>query len=350
MTDTHAQAGRVLMLGFDGPRLGDETRERLRRIAPGAVILFDRNLETAEQLSELVGQLRDALPDPALLALDQEGGRVSRLRPWIGATPTAASLARAGGRAAYRFGRATGAALRSLGFNVDFAPVVDLCREDAKNGIGDRSFGTDAEQVVGLAGSFLDGLQGEGVAGCLKHFPGLGDTQVDSHQALPVCKRELDRLESEDLLPYERLGSRAACVMVAHATYPALDPESRTPASLSATIVDRLLRGHLGFRGLVVSDGMEMGAVAPLDREGSAAVAAIGAGCDLVPYCSDLERAERARDALARAADSDPAFGERLRSAARTLTQTAARWPAPRPDLEAWERAAQELRDAASIS
>lgn len=137
--------------------------------------------------------------------------------------------------------------------------------------------------------------------------------------------------------------------MVGHAAYPCLETGSRYPASLSAPIVNHLLRGQLGYRGLVVSDDLEMGAVASLDRTGSAAVAAVGAGCDLVLYSSDLERAEEAREALGQAAASDPAFGERLRSAARAVTQTAARWPAARPDLSAWSRACNEFREAASL-
>ena len=344
-----AIAGRVLLVGLPGASLDPETMERVRRIGPGGVILFARNLETPKRLAELMHQLRRCLPHPSLIALDQEGGRVSRLEPWVGETPSAATLARAGASAAHRFGRTTGVGLRALGFNVDFAPVVDLCAPETANGIGDRSFSAEPSSATRLGGAFLSGLQGAGVAGCLKHFPGLGHTDVDSHRELPVCRRERDRLEAEDLMPYRRLGREAACVMVAHAAYPALQPESDDPASLSASIVDGLLRGGLGYGGLIVADDLEMGAVAPRDRHGSAAVAAIGAGCDLVPYCSDLDRAERARQALEQAAAQDPPFAERLRSAAHAVTQTAARWPAPRPDLDAWRVAADELRRASEL-
>jgi len=350
MSEVEAQAGRVLMVGFRGPSLGSDERRALGELAPAGVILFRRNLETPGDLLHLLADVHELLPAPPLLALDQEGGRVSRLEPWIGPTPPAAELARGGGQATFRFGRAIGNGLRALGFNLDFAPVVDLCTPEAPNGIGDRSYGTAAVIVAQIAGSFLDGLQQAGVAGCLKHFPGLGDTDVDSHKSLPRVTRELRRLEEEDLLPYRLLGERAAAVMVGHGHYAALDPQPGLPATLSSTIVRGLLRQRLAYRGVVVSDDLEMGAVAPLDGDGRAAVAAIAAGCDLILYCSDLDRARRARRALVEAAGSDPAFAARLEEAARTVTRAAARWPAPRPDLEAWKDARQRICEAARIA
>jgi beta-N-acetylhexosaminidase len=350
MGELEARAGRVLMVGFSGPRLSPAEHGALERLAPGGAILFRRNLEAPSDLARLIADLHDLLPAPTLLAVDQEGGRVSRLEPWIGPTPPAADLAGGGGQAAFRFGLATGHGLRALGFNLDFAPVVDLCGPEASNGIGDRSFGTAPAAVAQVAGSFLDGLQQAGVAGCLKHFPGLGDTDVDSHEALPRVTRGLRRLEEEDLLPYRRLGERAAAVMVGHGHYTALDSQPGLPATLSPTIVQGLLRERLAFPGVIVSDDLEMGAVAPLDRDGRAAVAAVAAGCDLLLYCSDLDRARRARDALVEAANSDPAFAARLEDAARTITRAAARWPAPRPDLDAWKDARQRIFEAARIT
>ena len=340
------KAGRALMVGIQGTSLDDETREALEHLRPVGVILFRRNLETPQELAALLSDLHRHLRPPTLLALDQEGGRVSRLEPWIGPTPPAAELAVTGGEAAFHFGRATALGLRSLGFNLNFAPVVDLCDPAASNGIGNRSWGPDAQVASQLAGSFLDGLQQAGVAGCLKHFPGLGDSQVDSHQHLPTVWRDQRRLEEEDLLPYRLLGGRAASVMVGHGHYPSLDSEPGLPATLSTTIVRTWLRDRMGFKGLVVTDDMEMGAVAPLDDGGRAAVAAVAAGCDLVLYCSDLERASRARDALQKAAGDDPAFAARLERAVKTVNQTAARWPTPRPDLEAWKAARQEIWEA----
>jgi beta-N-acetylhexosaminidase len=342
--------GRVLMVGIPGPRLDAETRDALDTLSPGGVIIFRRNIESPADLAVLVGDLLEAMPPPTLIAIDQEGGRVSRLEPWIGPTPTAAALADDAGGSAFRLGRATALGLRALGVNLDFAPVVDLCEPDARNGIGDRSFGTDAAVAARHAGSFLDGLQKSGVAGCLKHFPGLGDTTVDSHEVLPTVHRDRHQLEDQDFRPYRLLAKRAASVMVGHGHYPALDPQPGLPATLSHEIVQGCLRGQVGFGGLVASDDMEMGAVADLDRDGSAAVAAVAAGCDLVLYCADLERAARAHRALDEVAAGDPSFRSRLEAAATSVIQTAARWPAARPDVDAWENARREIWAASRIA
>jgi len=341
---------RTLMVGVPGPELDPRTATRLEALAPGGVILFGRNLDSPGQLIRLLDDLRALLPRPTLLALDQEGGRVSRLEPFVGRTPTAAELAAAGEAPTARFGRATGHALRALGFNVDFAPVVDLCSPRAANGIGDRSFGTDPAEAARMAGAFLDGLQSSGVAGCLKHFPGLGATRVDSHIELPTCERTADRLEAEELAPYRRLSAGAAAVMIGHAHYPSLDPTPGRPATLSEAIVGNRLRTEIGYSGLVVTDDLEMGAVAPLDHDGSAAVAAIDAGCDLVLYCKNLDLAETARRALAaRASDSAP-FGERVANAAAAVTRTAERWPTTPGSIAAWETTCAELIAAAEAA
>jgi beta-N-acetylhexosaminidase len=316
------------MVGFEGL----EPDERILLLRPAGVILFSRNLESAEQTGELTASLQAMLPGPALLALDQEGGRVSRLEPFIGPTPAAEAFARAGTERAREFGLRTGRALSALGFNMDFAPVVDLCGPDADNGIGNRSFGTEAERVSELAGGFLKGLHAAGVAGCLKHFPGLGRTTVDSHLELPVAE-----LAPEDLLPYRRLGTEAPAVMVGHAHYPALDPGERLPASCSQEIVNGLLKSRLGYGGLVVSDDLEMGAVSELDRDGAAALLALKAGCDLVLYCSDLERAEIAAGAIAKAAGEDAAFGRRLGEAAAAVRRMAERWPGGHASAADWD-------------
>jgi beta-N-acetylhexosaminidase len=286
------------------------------------------------------------------VALDQEGGRVSRLEGLVGPTPTARGLAALGPESARRFGSATARAMRSLGFDLDFAPVVDLSTAEATNGIGDRSFGTDPLQVSSLAGAFLDGLQEQGVAGCLKHFPGLGPTDVDSHDSLPLARLERSALDRSDLVPFRHLAGRAAAVMVGHAHYPALEPERDLPATLSSRIVQGLLCGECGFKGLVVGDDLEMGAVAALDVDGRAAVRAMAAGCDLLLYCKDLERAERAATALARAAQERPAFAERLERAQEAVSRTAQRWVGAHGEGQAggWEAARRELADFGSTA
>ena len=345
--ETPLDAGRVLLVGLPGATLDPETAGRIARLAPAGLILFARNLETPAQTRSLIAAFKERLPYPTLVAVDQEGGRVSRLAPWVGATPSAAAIARAGVDGARRYAAATGGALSALGFNLDFAPVVDLCEPEAQNGIGDRSFGSDPERVGPLARAWLEGLGQHGVAGCLKHFPGLGLTRVDSHERLPVDARGRDELEIRDLVPYRRLASTAPAVMVGHAHYPGLDPEPGLPASLSHPIISGLLRGTLGYSGLVVSDDLEMGAVAPLDTDGAAAVRAVAAGCDLVLYCARLERAERAARALEAAAARDAGFARRLAAAQAAVSSFASRLA---PAVGPWEQAERELVAASRLA
>lgn len=343
--ELESDSGMMLMVGLPGPRLDAGIARRIEALGPGGVILFKRNLASAEQTMELLAELTKVLRRPCLLALDQEGGRVSRLAHWIGPTPAAAVLAESGEDATHRFAETTGRALRALGFNVDFAPVVDLCASNAPNGIGDRSFGTDPEVASRLGRAFLDGLAQAGIAGCLKHFPGLGCTRVDSHESLPTVNRSRLQLEQEELLPFRRLAPLAPCVMVGHGHYPALDPQPSRPASLSPQVVSGLLRSELGFAGLVVSDDLEMGAVASLDEGGAAAVEATAAGCDLLLYCSDLGRAERAAATLASRAKVDPDLRRRLREAARAVGSLASRVQPEPGDLAAWDSARRDLMD-----
>ena len=315
------------MVGLPGPELDPETGKALASLRPAGVILFHRNLVDPDQTRELVRRALGCLARPALTAIDQEGGRVSRLAPWIGQTPSATRLAENGETVVREFATMTGRALSALGINLDFAPVVDLSSPDASNGIADRAFSDDPETVARLGGVFLDALQATGVAGCLKHFPGLGATIVDSHLELPTVERDRVRLESEDLLPFRRLARRAACVMVGHGHYPAFDGAVPLPATCSREIVERHLRGRLGFPGLIVSDDLEMGAVASRDTRGAVAIAALEAGCDLLLYCADLGRASRAVEAIASAAEARPAFGTRVREAAERVRRLALGWP-----------------------
>jgi beta-N-acetylhexosaminidase len=337
-------AGRSIMVGLAGAELDSATARRLEAMGVAGVILFARNLVDPAQTAELLAQASNTLAHAPLLAIDQEGGRVSRLEPWIGPTPTAAQLHGMGVDAITRFGIATGNALAGLGFNLDFAPVVDLCPPDAPNGIGARSFSTDPSEVARSAGAFLGGLQSTGVAGCLKHFPGLGDTAVDSHVELPIVTRSQDHLDEQDLLPYRELSARAACVMVGHAHYEALDGPTPCPGTCSRAVVSDWLRGRIGFDGLAVSDDMQMGAVAPRDVAGQAAFDAIDAGMDLLLYCMDLDLADAAIERLTTAGEENPTFAARLQQAAEKVDVISHLWPAPAANLERFEQARDELR------
>lgn len=327
-TGTPIHGGRCLLIGIPGTEWTPALAHRVRALEPAGLILFRRNLAHPGQTRTLLADFCTLVPGPRILALDQEGGRVSRLEPWIGPTPTAERLAAAGLEVTSGFATATGRALRALGFNLDFAPVVDLSDPDAPNGIGPRAFGTDPARVSLHARAFLEALHAEGVAGCLKHFPGLGDTRVDSHHELPFVGRDRTELEA-DLRPYRDLGPLAPVVMVGHGHYPALDHDPSRPASCSVAVVQDLLRGALGYDGLVATDDLEMGAVVPRDAGGAAAVEALGAGCDLLPYCSDLDRAERARAAIDRGVRSSAPLAARLDESVERIERFARTWSVP---------------------
>jgi beta-N-acetylhexosaminidase len=332
------------MVGLAGPELSDSEARRLAAMGVGGVILFGRNLVDPPQTIELLRRIGTVLPHPPLFAIDQEGGRVSRLEPWIGPTPPAVRWCRAGVHALTDYGIATGDLLAGLGFNLDFAPVVDLSPPEAANGIGDRSFSLDPAETVEAARAFMNGLQSTGIAACLKHFPGLGDTAVDSHVELPHVSRSERELDEIDLEPYRRLAGRAACVMVGHGHYPALHGDTPLPGSCSAEIVQGWLRGRIGFDGLAVSDDMEMGAVAPRDTDAQAAFEAMSAGLDLLLYCHDLGKAESAAERFEAEGRRSDVFAGRLREAASRVDVISRLWPAPDANLARYEAARESLQ------
>jgi beta-N-acetylhexosaminidase len=290
--------GQLFFIGLEGTVLTPASRELLAEIRPGGVVHFARNVVDASQVLALNESILDASRLPPFLAVDEEGGRVSRLRPILGPMPAAALLGSGTEERVREFGRALGAALAALGFNADFAPVVDLSSPGAPSGIGDRSFGEDPEGVARCARAFVAGLASEGIAAFLKHFPGLGATEVDSHAVMPVCPRSNEELWAIDLVPYRACGQEAAGVMVAHAHYPAYDAGEATPASLSSAIVIELLRMRLGLDGIALTDDLEMGAVQGPDP----GELALRARNDMVMFCNDPGKALAAHRAVLAAA------------------------------------------------
>jgi beta-N-acetylhexosaminidase len=275
-------AAGLVIVGVGGPRLTSGERRALRRLRPGGVILFGRNVESAGQVAELTADLHAALPE-AIVCLDAEGGRVDRLRDVVGPAPAAATLSREPPARAQRAGLWLGRSLRALGFDVDFAPVVDLDRGHTGNALDGRCFGATPAAVAARGGAFLKGLHGAGVGGCVKHFPGLGGAQADTH--LLGAPIELDRGELErDLAPFTRLAAAAGAVMIGHASYPAYDPAAR-PGTLSPPIADALLRRELRFRGVSFSDDLEMKALGAFGDLPEVAAAAFAAGCDVLAVC-----------------------------------------------------------------
>jgi beta-N-acetylhexosaminidase len=278
-----------VFVGIPGRELDDATARLLARHPPGGVVLFARNVGSAEELRSLVAALRALLPE-ALLAIDAEGGRVDRLRSVVGPTPGGTWLARRRSTEAAVAARWIGRALRLFDLDVNFAPVVDLDRGERGNALDGRYLGRRPARIVPRARAFLGGLHASGVGGCLKHFPGLGAAAADTH--LGVARIALPASElATDLEPFVQLGGLAGAVMVGHAIYPAYDPEER-PASLSPAVVEELLGRRLGFEGLRVADDLEMEALAPWGELPQRAEAAFAAGCDVLPVCSRLDALE----------------------------------------------------------
>jgi beta-N-acetylhexosaminidase len=325
--------GQLLVGGFATPGLSATFRQALERGERGGAILFRRNLGgSAGDVAALTRALGEAAPPhlPPLVGVDQEGGRVARLGPPVLRLPPMRALGRladAGlvGRAA----RTLGAQLAALGFTMSFAPVLDVDTCPVNPVIGDRSFGSDPSLVARLGAAFAAGLQAGGVMACGKHFPGHGDTTVDSHKDLPRVARPRARLDAVELVPFRDLPAGAcAALMTAHVVYEALDADQ--PATLSRRIAHDLLRVELGWRGLVVSDDLEMKAVADRLPIEQSAVQAVRAGCDLLLVCASEDLQDRAHAALVRAAERDASFREQVEaSVARGLEARRRRPPRP---------------------
>jgi beta-N-acetylhexosaminidase len=283
------RAGQLLFVGFPGESAPDLLLERVREGRVGGVVLFRRNLESPEQARALIASLRAAAPAeaPLLVAMDQEGGRVQRLRePWT-VWPPMRRVAEHGDPArTAAVAAALARELRDLGVGLDFAPVVDVDTNPANPVIGDRAFAATPEEVGRHAAAFVAALQAGGVAACAKHFPGHGDTAQDSHHELPRLDHELERLRRVELPPF-RAAIRAgvASVMTAHVLLPRLDPER--PATLSPAAL-RLLREELGFDGVVFSDDLEMRAVADRFPISERVLGSLRAGVDALLVCSDV--------------------------------------------------------------
>ena len=312
--------GLCLMVGIPHPTLDAETRRILADLQPGGIILFQRNYTDPDTLRALCADIH-ALPleHPPVIALDAEGGRVHRLSPPFTHFPPALQVGQTGSpQLAHEVGVALGRELRSVGIDIDFAPVLDVYSNPDNTVIGDRAFGSDPQRVAEFGCAFAAGLRTAGVLPCGKHFPGHGATVIDSHDDLPYDERDSATLEAVDLLPFQAaIAQEIELLMTAHVVYPALDPQQ--PASLSSVIMNDLLRKRLGFQGVIVSDDLEMGAIVRHSSVTAAAVQALSAGADLLLVCQSLERALGARDACRRALQQGILTGERVTEAQRRV-------------------------------
>ncbi|HVU04562.1 MAG TPA: beta-N-acetylhexosaminidase [Polyangiaceae bacterium] len=325
--DPSELAGALLVVGFDGTTLPPSLARDLAEKRRAGVILFKRNVASVEAVHALCRQIFELGVDPSpIVSVDQEGGRVARLGAPVLALPPMRELGDIGDPTlARRVGVALGRELAALGFNLDFAPVLDVDSNPLNPVIGDRSFSRDPEVVAALGAAFAEGLESAGVAACGKHFPGHGDTDKDSHLDLPFVAHDRARLDGTELLPFRRAGHAVATLMTAHVVFDALDPG--VPATCSRKIVTELLRGELGYRGVVFSDDLEMRALAANLPVEESAVKAVRAGCDLVLVCKETALAERAYAALARECERDPAFRLRAEEAVERSFALRQRFP-----------------------
>jgi beta-N-acetylhexosaminidase len=322
--------GQLLVVGFDGTELPAALRDDLAGGRRAGVIVFNRNLTSLPALRELCADVARTTPDglPALIAIDEEGGRVRRLpAPALALPPMRLLAERTELAFVERCARVLARELQCLGLTLNFAPVVDVDTNPANPIIGDRAFGADPESVISFARAVLEGFRAGGVLSCLKHFPGHGDTLLDSHLALPSVLHERARLEAVELLPFRRLAALADSIMTAHVVYPALDAG---PATLSRAIVGELLREQIGFGGVVFSDDLEMKGIAEAMAPERAGLLAIEAGCDVLLVCHDTALQARVHDALVERAQRDQVFQRRCRQAARRSLALRRRCP-PRP-------------------
>ena len=307
--------GQLVVGGFPGATLPRTYARALADKRRGGVILFKPNVEDGPAaVASLAREVHAATPETPLVGIDQEGGRVARLKAPLLEVPPMRTVASWGDAAfAERIARGVGAELAALGITIDFAPVLDVNTCPQNPVIGDRAFGADAEECARFGVAWIRGLQSAGVLACGKHFPGHGDTSKDSHVDLPVVDQARERLERVELVPFRAaVAAGVASLMTAHVVYPALDPDR--PATLSRAVCTDL-REAIGFHGLLFSDDLEMSAIAARRTVEDAAVQAIAAGCDALLVCWSDDKQERAVDALIREAEASPAFRLRCEQA-----------------------------------
>jgi beta-N-acetylhexosaminidase len=285
--------GQLIMTGVPGKELEVETAALFRRVQPGAFILFGRNIEKAAQLRKLIDDLRDLSDVEPIIAIDQEGGRVSRLR-LIGNEPPSAQQLRDKDDldSILRHGDITGRLLRLFGFNLDLCPVLDISfDDDAENSLRGRCYGKTVEQVVRNAGAFNKGMRGQGIASCGKHFPGYSAALSDAHYQLPQIDRTREQLDENELAVFRQFVTHVDSMMICHGWYPCFESR-RTPATFSRRIVTDLLRSELGFDRLIMTDDLDMGAILTGYRLDDTIRLAINAGNDVVMICHRIPEIE----------------------------------------------------------
>ena len=291
--------GQLILTGVPGKELDAKTAGLFRRVQPGGFILFGRNINTPAQLRKLIDDLRELSTTEPIITIDQEGGRVSRLR-LIGNEPPNAQQFRdkADLDLIRRHGEITGRLLRLFGFNLDLCPVLDISFDDAAdNSLRGRCYGTSVEQVSRNAGAFNDAMRGQGIASCGKHFPGYSAAKSDAHYELPRIDRTVEELQRTELAVFRAFVNKIDSMMICHGWYPCFERE-KTPASLSRRIITDLLRAEFGFDGLIMTDDLDMGAILTGYSLEETIGLAISAGNDLAMICHRIPEIENVRRIL----------------------------------------------------
>lgn len=318
------------IIGLEGPELSGKEYEAVKRFQPAGFVLFSRNIESLGQTRKLTDLLRELSAHEPVIAIDQEGGRVVRTSALGLELPSARALRLSGNpdsiaEAAFIIAEA----LKYMGINTDFAPVLDICHDESvANALPGRCWGTNAQEVISLAGMFNANLQRHGIASCGKHFPGMGHAQSDPHHDLPLIPLGIEQLLQSELLPFTTLGPKLPSIMTAHIMLPEIDAE--LPATLSPAIVTGLLRNQLGYKEIIFTDDLCMGAITARYGIAEAASLSLKAGCDLPLICHDpLEHLE----AFSRLIPSTPDFDSKDRDKrfarfTKKLTRPAALQPA----------------------
>ncbi|MFZ1919752.1 MAG: beta-N-acetylhexosaminidase [Terriglobales bacterium] len=347
MHDSKSNIGQLLIIGFDATEMSPRLTSLLTKIQPAGVILFARNITAADQTHCLLRECQKCVQAPLFTCVDLEGGQVDRFRDVLGPTPSAADVFSTGDRKLFRkHGRLIGENCRALGFNIDFAPVLDLALAASKSVMGSRAVSANPKEVAAYAREFLQGLSDAGVLGCGKHFPGLGEANLDTHHELPSVEKSFKELWAEDLAPYRILRRDLPLVMISHAAFPAVTKD-RTPASLSKKWIAEILRKKIGYRGIIISDDLEMGGVLAAAPIGQAAIGHIRAGGDLALVCHKEDFILRAHEALIHEAEGDRQFTKRVQESSRRVLafkkKHLPRQRAPRPTATRAEKLTRQL-------
>ena len=345
------QAGQILIVGLESTSLSAAERDWIRRIRPGGVILFRRNIEQPGQVTSLLRDAERAGTVPLFRCVDLEGGLVDRLRDLIHPMPSAAAVFATGHRQLFRrHGRLIAREARSVGFNTVFAPVLDLALPESAAIMRSRAVAPEPWRVIDYARYFLSGFKMEEVLACGKHFPGLGAAALDPHQATPVIHRQTRLMWRTDLAPWLAVAGRLPLAMIAHAAYPWPGRDSAL-ATVSRYWVTNVLRRQIRFKGVIVSDDMEMGGILSQMPIEDAVIQAVLAGIQMIPICRDPELVHRAYEAMVRESERSPAFAECVASAWRKVYRSKKRWLQPTrrqtPSTDRLERLCEEIKSFA---